>query len=160
MDNMDNMDIVDILYRDVYRNNIHYGMCCSNIFLTNLIDEYEKRRNNMDYIDLKNEDKTTETSAHSQEAKADSGKPKLTLVPDQIIYDIAEVREYGNRKYGDPDNWRTVEIERYRDAAFRHFLAYIREPDGKDEESGIEHLKHLACNIAFLCALEKNKKED
>lgn len=188
MDNMDNMDIVDILYRDVYRNNIHYGMCCSNIFLTNLINEYEKRRNNMDYIDLKleeiilcskvykklgrekfiklyeeyikNEDKTTETSAHSQEAKADSGKPKLTLVPDQIIYDIAEVREYGNRKYGDSNNWKTVEIERYRDAAFCHFLAYIREPNGKDEESGIEHLKHLACNIAFLCALEKNKKED
>lgn len=91
----------------------------------------------------------------NQTAKADAGKPKLTLVPRQIIYDIAEVREYGNRKYGNPDNWKTVEIERYRDAAFRHFMAYLDNPQGTDEESGISHLKHLACNIAFLCELEK-----
>lgn len=91
----------------------------------------------------------------NQVAKADAGKPKLTLVPQQILYDIAEVREYGCKKYKDPENWKRVEKERYRDAAFRHFLAYLREPDGKDEESGIAHLKHLAANIAFLCELEK-----
>lgn len=91
---------------------------------------------------------------NNQQAKADAGKPKLSLVPSQIIYDIAEVREYGNRKYGDPDNWKTVEKERYRDAAYRHFLAYLKDPDGVDEESGIKHLKHLACNIAFLCEME------
>ena len=93
----------------------------------------------------------------SQNAKSDAGKPKLTLVPQQIIYDIAEVREYGNEKYGDPDNWRTVEPERYRDAAFRHFLKYLSDPYGVDEESGISHLKHLACNIAFLCEMEKGE---
>lgn len=91
----------------------------------------------------------------SQEAKADAGKLQLTLVPRQIIKDIAEVRMYGNAKYHDPENWKTVEKERYRDAAFRHFLAYLDDPDGVDEESGIKHLKHLACNIAFLCELEK-----
>ena len=94
----------------------------------------------------------------NQTAKADAGKPKLTLVPRQIIYDIAEVREYGNKKYGNPDNWKTVEIERYRDAAFRHFMAYLDNTQGVDEESGISHLKHLACNIAFLCELEKLKE--
>lgn len=89
-----------------------------------------------------------------QTAKRDEGKPKLTLVPRQIIFDIAEVREYGNRKYGDPENWRTVEKERYKDAAFRHFMAYLDDPNGVDAESGISHLKHLACNIAFLCEME------
>lgn len=89
-----------------------------------------------------------------QTAKADAGKPKLTLVPQKIIYDIAEVREYGTNKYHDPDNWKKVEVQRYRDAAFRHFLAYLKDPNGVDEESGIPHLKHLACNIAFLCELE------
>lgn len=92
---------------------------------------------------------------NNQTAKADAGKPKLTLVPRQIIYDIAEVREYGNKKYGNPENWKEVEVERYRDAAFRHFMAYLDNPQGVDAESGIKHLKHLACNIAFLCALEK-----
>ena len=94
----------------------------------------------------------------NQEIKADAGKPKLTLVPRQIIYDIAEVREYGNKKYGNPENWREVAIERYRDAAFRHFLAYLEKPQGLDAESGIKHLKHLACNIAFLCEMEKEKE--
>ena len=89
-----------------------------------------------------------------QEAKADAGKARLTLVPRQIIWDIAAIREYGNRKYGDPENWRTVEIERYRDAAYRHWLAYLDDPQGVDEESGLPHLWHLACNIAFLCEME------
>lgn len=88
-------------------------------------------------------------------AKADAGKPKLTLVPRQIIWAIAAIREYGTVKYGDPENWREVEKERYRDAAFRHFLAYLDNPEGKDEESGLPHLWHLACNIAFLCEMEK-----
>ena len=30
-------------------------------------------------------------------AKHDAGKPRLSLVPPQIIFDIAQVREYGNR---------------------------------------------------------------
>ena len=86
-------------------------------------------------------------------AKADAGKPRLSLVPRKIIWDIAAIREYGNKKYGDPENWRKVEPERYRDAAYRHFMRYLDDPDGVDEESGLPHLWHLACNIAFLCEL-------
>ena len=93
----------------------------------------------------------------NQEAKADKGKLRLTLVPRAIIRDIAEIRMYGTAKYKDPDNWKKVEVERYRDAAFRHFLAYLDKPDGKDEESGLPHLWHLACNIAFLCEMEDSR---
>lgn len=67
---------------------------------------------------------------YDQNVKADIGKRKLTLVPRQIIWDIAEVREYGNAKYGNPENWKQVEIERYRDAAFRHFMKYLDNPAG------------------------------
>lgn len=95
-----------------------------------------------------------ERSKRSQQAKADAGKPPLTLVPRKIIFDIAKVREYGNKKYGDPENWKTVEKERYRDAAFRHFMAYLDDPTGLDAESGLPHLSHLACNVAFLCEME------
>jgi hypothetical protein len=91
---------------------------------------------------------------YSQTAKADMGKPRLTLVPRTIFYAIAQVREYGNRKYGEPESWRAVEIERYRDAAFRHLLAYLDDPQGVDEESGLPHLHHLACNVAFLAEME------
>lgn len=89
-----------------------------------------------------------------QTAKADAGKLRITLVPRQIIRDIAEVRGFGVMKYSDPENWRSVEAERYRDALMRHLLAYLDDPDSLDEESGIKHLKHAACNLAFLCEME------
>lgn len=94
-----------------------------------------------------------ETDYH---AKQDYGKAKLSLVPRRIIWDVAAIREYGNNKYpdGGPDNWRGVEPERYRDAAYRHFLRYLDDPKGVDSESGLPHLWHLACNIAFLCEME------
>ena len=94
--------------------------------------------------------------SYDQSVKADFGKPRLTLVPRKILWDVAIVREYGNEKYpdGGPDNYKKVEVERYRDAAFRHFLRYLDDPTGVDSESGIPHLWHLACNIAFLCELE------
>lgn len=95
----------------------------------------------------------------SQKVKSDAGKPQLSLVPRRIIFDIAKIREYGNNKYpeGGKDNWKQVEPERYQDAAFRHFLAYLDDPHGVDAESGLPHLWHLACNIAFLCEMEDSK---
>lgn len=92
---------------------------------------------------------------NDQTIKADAGKPRLSLVPCEIIRDIARVREYGLAKYGASESWRNVEPERYRDAMYRHLLAYIEDPKGVDEESGLPHLWHLATNVAFLCELEK-----
>lgn len=80
----------------------------------------------------------------------------ITLVPTEIINAIRHTRLYGLRKYSSADSWRNVEIERYRDALYRHWLAYIADPHGFDEESGLPHLYHLACNCAFLCELEKD----
>lgn len=95
---------------------------------------------------------------NSQQFKYDNGKFKPALVPTQIIRDIAEVREYGVKKYKDPDNWKNVELERYINAFYRHWLAFIDNPKSVDEESGIEHYKHAACNMAFICELIKESK--
>ena len=38
-----------------------------------------------------------------KEYKYDTGKPKLSLVPQQILTDIARIREYGVAKYGDAE---------------------------------------------------------
>lgn len=91
---------------------------------------------------------------NDQTIKADAGKLRLTLVPTELIRAVAAIREYGVNKYGESESWKRVEIQRYRDAAYRHFLAYIDNPKSVDEESGLPHLWHLACNIAFLCDLE------
>lgn len=86
-------------------------------------------------------------------AKADKGKIKPSLVPTQIIKDIAIIREYGVLKYHDPDNWKKVELQRYIDAFYRHWLEFIRDNNSIDEESGLPHYKHCACNMAFICEL-------
>ena len=85
--------------------------------------------------------------------KADYGKPRPTLVPVSLIQAVTAIREYGCSKYHDPDNWRKVEAQRYRDALYRHWLAYLRG-EQCDTESGYPHLWHLACNAAFLIEME------
>ena len=36
-------------------------------------------------------------------------------------------------------------------------LAFAENPTGADEESGLPHLWHLACNVAFLCEMYKEE---
>ena len=98
--------------------------------------------------------KKEEKSVSNQEAKADAGKPRPTLVPVSAIRAIMAVREYGCQKYHDPDNWREVDPQRYRDAACRHLLDYLEDHQAKDAESGLPALWHLLCNIAFLVEME------
>ena len=93
----------------------------------------------------------------NQTAKADAGKMRPTLCPVSAITAITAVRMFGNKKYGSDDNWRTVEPDRYRNAAYRHWLAYLNG-EKCDAESGLPHLWHLACNIAFLIEFEKEEK--
>mgnify|MGYP006923265312 CR=1 FL=1 len=89
-----------------------------------------------------------------QTAKRDGGKLPLTLTPLEIIEAVAAIRQFGTEKYGDPENWRNVSKDRYKDALFRHLVAYLREPYGMDYESNLPHLYHIACNVAFLLFLE------
>ena len=91
--------------------------------------------------------------------KADNGKPHPSYVPVEIIEAVMRVREYGNKKYGDPENWRTVEPERYHEAMLRHVLRAWNDPYAVDPESGLLHLEHICCNAAFLLALRKEDKD-
>lgn len=95
-----------------------------------------------------------------QSVKADGGKIRPTLVPSSLIKAVAAVRTFGVTKYCDPENWRKVEPQRYRDAMYRHLLAYIDDPESKDEESGLPHLWHLACNVAFLIEMDGGEDDD
>lgn len=91
-----------------------------------------------------------------QQAKADQGKPHPSYVPVALIEGVMAVREYGNQKYHDPDNWKQVEPERYHQAMLRHILAAWNDPYKIDPESGLPHIAHVATNIAFLLEMKKN----
>lgn len=91
-----------------------------------------------------------------QSAKRDSGKVEITLVPMEMVETAAAVRMFGNAKYpqGGADNWKQVDVERYRNALFRHLFKYLREPYGIDHESGLPHWYHVTCNVAFITQKE------
>jgi hypothetical protein len=86
--------------------------------------------------------------------KFDSDKPRLDLVPPELIEAVGAVRTYGVKKYGKEYSYRNVEPKRYRAALMRHICAWLKSPHGVDSESGLPHLWHAACNIAFLLELD------
>jgi hypothetical protein len=85
----------------------------------------------------------------SEGRKADIGKLRYSLLPPSI-WQVIRVLEYGARKYA-PDNWKKVpDAEtRYFDALHRHLAAW-RAGEVNDEESGLPHIAHVACNALFL----------
>lgn len=117
---------------------------------------------NMDGIDVEKVKKIMAdaplTIMPNQEAKADAGKMRPSLVPPEIVTAIAKVREYGCRKYSDPDNWKRVEPQRYWEAYLRHTLAAWEDYTSVDPESGLLHIEHAATNLAFLLALIQRDK--
>lgn len=83
-------------------------------------------------------------------AKADKGKPQYTLVPPALLDACERVRQYGNKKYHSPENWREVEAQRYWEALIRHVRAAWDDYRKRDKESGLRHLDHIICNAAFI----------
>lgn len=91
--------------------------------------------------------------------KHDGGKPRLSLVPPILIKAVGTVMTHGADKYG-VGKWKNVEPERYRNAMMRHLCEYLENPHGNDKDSGLPHLWHLACNVAFLLELDKEERND
>ena len=91
--------------------------------------------------------------------KPTGNKGDYSLVPIALLESVQAVRVFGTAKYGDPQNWRTVEPERYHEAMLRHVLRAWNDPYAVDPESGLLHLEHICCNAAFLLALRKEDKD-
>ena len=90
--------------------------------------------------------------------KNDTGKARYDLVSPEFEEAVAKVLTFGAEKY-EPNNWQKVEDgkDRYYSALRRHLAAY-RTGEKVDEESGLSHLAHAACNIMFLMHFEKEEK--
>lgn len=94
-------------------------------------------------------------SANGTGMKYDNGKLLMTLVSPQFVDGVAEVLTFGAEKY-EPNSWQSVPDakRRYEDALYRHWNAYLKG-ETTDKESGLSHLKHLACNAMFLLHFEQ-----
>ena len=85
----------------------------------------------------------------NQEMKADNSKPMMELIPTSVYKSLGTVLTYGAIKYK-PNGWKDVEAERYVGALMRHLIAYMDNPYSIDKESGLLHIEHALCNVAFL----------
>ena len=81
--------------------------------------------------------------------KHDDGKLPISLLSSTALKQVAEILQYGARKY-DAHNWRKgLAWSRVIDAALRHLLAF-NEGEDLDKESKLSHVAHAACNLMFL----------
>lgn len=84
----------------------------------------------------------------------DSGKLPINLVPVEAIHGMAQVLQFGAKKYT-ARNWeKGMAWNRVYDSAMRHLLDWEKRID-KDPESGLSHLKHALTNLAFLVTYEE-----
>ena len=89
-----------------------------------------------------------------QAVKYDQGKPRMDLIPPEAIKGIAEVLTFGANKYA-ARNWEQgSEWGRFTAALLRHFTAWMGGED-YDPETGLNHLKHVLCNAAFLLTFQE-----
>jgi hypothetical protein len=91
--------------------------------------------------------------------KFDNEKLRLDLLPPAALEDLAQVLTMGAKKYGDW-NWHGgIKYSRLYAATLRHLLAWW-DGDDLDAESGLNHLAHAMCNVAFLLQFISEGREE
>ncbi len=97
--------------------------------------------------------KAVDQIKNCEAVKFDDGKAPLSLLPRRALEEEALVLAHGAKKYG-THNWRKgMKFSRLADACLRHIYAFLDGED-KDEESGLSHLAHARCCLAFLLEYE------
>ncbi len=94
----------------------------------------------------------------NQGQKLDKGKPPISLINRRALEEEAQVMAFGATKYA-AHNWRKgIASSRLLDAALRHILAYA-DGENVDPETGLSHLAHARCCLAFQIELEHSHPE-
>lgn len=85
----------------------------------------------------------------SEGYKDDADKPRYDLIPPEALDGLTKVLTFGAQKYSDR-NWEAgMRWGRVFAALMRHLWAWWRREE-LDLETGLSHLHHAACCIAFL----------
>lgn len=85
--------------------------------------------------------------------KADTGKVRMDLLPPEFLLGTAKVLDFGAQKYGDRNWEQGLAWSRVFAALERHMWAWWGG-ENKDAETGLSHLHHASCCLAFLSAYE------
>jgi len=90
--------------------------------------------------------------------KNDQEKNRLDLIHPAVILELGKVLTYGANKYGERNYQKGLAYHRVYGAALRHLVAWWNG-ENNDRESGLLHLSHCLCNIAFLIEFESNREK-
>lgn len=100
-------------------------------------------------------EKKIKEAVKKEAMKQDADKLPWDLLPIKATEGMLAVLAFGAKKYA-PHNWRKgFNHTRLIAAAFRHLAAIARGED-LDPESGLPHVDHLACCVAFLSEHQKD----
>lgn len=97
------------------------------------------------------------TPVSSGPKKFDAGKPRMDLIPPVVLRLMADVLEFGTRKYG-PNNWASGEGLPWSKlyAALQRHLNDWWEGHALDPETAKPALAHALCQLVFLLASEQH----
>lgn len=88
-----------------------------------------------------------------------AGKPQWTLFDVSVFEGVVRVLEFGAKKYG-VDNWKKgFKWSSIMNSMYRHLYKWWYKGEENDEESGLPHMDHVACNVYFMLWHLQNKKE-
>lgn len=95
-------------------------------------------------------------AVHAPAVKHDEGKPRLSLIPGDVLVGLARVMEHGAAKYGE-GNWAEgMEWTRMADAALRHVYAFLAKDD-VDADSKLPAIDHALACLVILSAYQKRQ---
>jgi hypothetical protein len=91
------------------------------------------------------------------------GKARLSLVPSELEEAVARVIWQSSDQAGGKyplHNWRKgLPWSEVAESAMRHLRKFAQKGEDYDSESGLHHLDHAACNVAFLLWYLTNRPE-
>ena len=92
--------------------------------------------------------------------RKNTGKVPLDLVPASLVFAVGEVLAVGAKKY-ERHNWcRGMKWSIVLGCALRHLFKWASPFHSDfDDETKLNHLWHVACNIAMLIEYEKSCPE-
>lgn len=82
-------------------------------------------------------------------SKFDGDKPRLELIPDRALEEVARAFMDGSKKYSDYNFYKGMDWSRIIGAIMRHTRKFNRGEDYADD-SGVHHLAHAAADALIL----------
>ena len=107
--------------------------------------------------------KMTEIMKMNESIKETKNKLRWSLMPMKALEEVMKVIDFGANKY-EINSWQNNTIQECYDALFRHLVKfenkYHNDEYPIDDESGLDHMAHIATNALFILYLCKKNKEN